>query len=65
MRGELSVGEQGFGDYLPGRLDPAEPDRWDAFLIGEAMRLPRWLALLPVLLVWGVLGWAGVRRPKA
>ncbi len=56
VRGELSIGEQSFADYEPQRVDPAEPDRWDAFLIGEAMRLPRWLALLPVLLVWGVLG---------
>ncbi|NNE44886.1 MAG: hypothetical protein HKN12_11825 [Gemmatimonadetes bacterium] len=52
LRGEFSVGEQGFGDLLPARLDPAVPDRWDAFLIGEAMRLPGHLALLPVVLVW-------------
>jgi hypothetical protein len=56
LRGEFSVGEQSFADYEPQRLDPAEPDRWDAFLIGEALRLPGLLALLPVLLVWGVLG---------
>jgi hypothetical protein len=52
VRGELSIGEQGFGDYLPARLDPAMPDRWDAFLIGEAMGLPGPLALLPTLAVW-------------
>ncbi len=50
VRGELSIGEQGFADLYPGRLDPDVPDRWDAFLLGEALRLPRWLALLPVLL---------------
>lgn len=65
LRGELSVGEQGFGDYLPERVDPAEPDRWDAFLIGEAMRLPGLLALLPMLLVWGVLGRRVLGRSEA
>jgi hypothetical protein len=51
VRGELSVGEQGFGDLYPARLDPAVPDRWDAFLLGEALRLPGVLALLPLLIL--------------
>lgn len=61
VRGELSVGEQGFADLYPARADPAVPDRWDAFLLGEAMRLPGLLALLPVLSVWGI-GFARLRR---
>ena len=61
-RAELSVGEQGFGDLYPARIDPAEPDRWDAFLIGEALRLPGHLALLPLALVW-LAFWRGIRRP--
>ncbi len=60
--GELSVSEQGFGELYPARLDPAEPDRWDAFLLGEALRLPKHLALLPVLVVWAVF-WP--RRPRS
>ena len=36
-RGELSIGEQGFGDLYPARTDPAKPDRWDAFLVGEVL----------------------------
>lgn len=51
-RAEFSISEQGFDDLLPARLDPAVADRWDAFLLGEVVRLPGGLALLPVLVVW-------------
>jgi hypothetical protein len=51
-RGELSVGEQGFDEPYPARKDPAVPDRWDAFLAGEAIGLRGHLALLPVVAVW-------------
>jgi hypothetical protein len=64
FRAEFSIGEHGFGEFVPGRLDPAVPDRWDAFLIGEALRLPGPLALLPLLAVWLWLGpWRPWRRP--
>lgn len=55
FRGELSIGEQGFGDFLPGRLDPALPDRWDAFLLAEAIGLRGLLALIPTFALWIVL----------
>ncbi|HET9887489.1 MAG TPA: hypothetical protein VFR10_08250, partial [bacterium] len=55
MAGEFSVGEQGFGELYPARIDPGVPDRWDAFLLGEALRLPKHAALLPILLVWAAL----------
>lgn len=61
MAGELSVGEQGFAEMLPARLDPQAPDRWDAFLVGEALRLPGLAALVPTLALWAVL-WP--RRPR-
>ncbi|MGQ0720566.1 MAG: hypothetical protein ACT4PE_03205 [Candidatus Eiseniibacteriota bacterium] len=51
-RGELSVGEQGFDEPYPARKDPAVPDRWDAFVAGEAIGLHGHLALLPVVTVW-------------
>jgi hypothetical protein len=53
--GDLSQGEQGFGDLYPARLDPNEPDRWDAFLIGETIGLRGRLALLPIFAVWAAL----------
>ncbi len=53
--GELSVGEQGFGEMLPARVDPAVPDRWDAFLAGEAIGLRGLFALVPLILVWAAL----------
>jgi hypothetical protein len=62
LRGELSIGEQGFGDYLPGRLDPAVPDRWDAFLLAEAIGLRGALALVPTIVVWIALCPLVVRR---
>jgi len=54
LRAEYSIAEQGFDDLLPARKDPQQPDRWDAFLLGEALRLPGPLALLPILLSWVV-----------
>lgn len=56
VRGELSVGEQGFADFQPARVAPETPDRRDAFLVGEVVGLPGLLALLPVVVVWGLLG---------
>jgi hypothetical protein len=64
VRGELSVGEQGFADLYPARADPDVPDRWDAFLLGEALRLPGLSALLPLLAVWAI-GFARLRRAAA
>jgi hypothetical protein len=67
VRGELSVGEQGFDDLYPARLDPATPDRWDAFLLGEAIGLPGLAALLPTLFAWAALsppGLAALRRRR-
>jgi hypothetical protein len=63
-RGELSIGEQGFADLYPARANPAQPDRWDAFLLGEAVGLRGLAALLPVLAVWLVFSplLAGRRR---
>lgn len=55
MAGDFSVGEQGFGELYPARIDPHEPDRWDAFLLGEALHLPKHAALLPIFLVWAAL----------
>jgi hypothetical protein len=55
LAGEFSIGEQGFAELYPARIDPQVPDRWDAFLLGEALRLPQHAALLPVLLVWVAL----------
>jgi hypothetical protein len=55
LAGDLSIGEQGFADLYPERMNPREPDRWDAFLLGEALGLPRHLALLPLFLVWAAL----------
>ncbi len=54
--GELSVGEQGFDDLYPARKIPDVPDRWDAFLIGEALRLPGVLAVIPVLVPLAIFG---------
>ncbi len=65
VRGELTVGEQGFGDSYPHRLDPSVPDRWDAFLLGDVLRLPGPLALLPIFLVWGAATLWVVRREDA
>jgi hypothetical protein len=56
VRGEFSIGEQGFADLYPARVDPRVPDEDDAFLLGEAAHLPGVLALLPVLAVWGIFG---------
>jgi len=55
MAGDFSIGEQGFGELYPARIDPQVPDRWDAFLLGEALRLPKHAALLPIFLVWAAL----------
>ncbi len=52
VRGELMIGEQGFLDLYPARVNPAVPDRWDAFLLGELFGLRGALALLPVLAAW-------------
>jgi hypothetical protein len=59
--GRLSIGEQGFGEMYATRIDPAVPDRWDAFLAGEALGLPGLLALLPLVLVWAALWPWGLR----
>ncbi len=59
--GRLSIGEQGFDEMLPTRIDPAVPDRWDAFLAGEALGLQGLLALLPLILVWAALWPWGLR----
>jgi hypothetical protein len=53
--GDFSIGEQGFGELYPARIDREVPDRWDAFLLGEALRLPRHFALVPIFLVWAAL----------
>lgn len=67
VRGELTVGEQGFGDLYPRRLNPAVPDLWDAFLLGDALRLPGRWALAPVFLVWigAILGFRRVGRTSS
>jgi len=52
VRGELSVAEQGFGELYPARIDPQEPDRWDAFNLGQVLRLPGLLSLVPLLILW-------------
>jgi hypothetical protein len=57
----LSVGEQGFGELYPARIDSAVPDRWDAFLAGEAFGLPGLFALLPLVLIWAALWPWGLR----
>lgn len=62
VRGELSVGEQGFDDLRPARLDPNEPDRWDAFLLGEAIGLPGLAAVLPLVLLWIAATFVALRR---
>ena len=54
--GELSVAEQGFDDLHPARKDPVAPDRWDAFLLGEAAGLRGLPALLPILACWAIFG---------
>ena len=65
VAGELSIGEQGFADLYPEREDPAVPDRWDAFLVGEALRLPGLLALLPTLAIWWALSPFGPLSDRA
>ena len=52
VRGELGIGEQGFLDLYPARANPAVPDRWDAFLLGELFGLRALLALIPLLAAW-------------
>jgi hypothetical protein len=59
--GEISVGEQGFDDLYPARIDPAEPDRWDAFLAGELVGLRGLWALVPLALLWAALWPWGAR----